>query len=77
MLFHERVQFDHGEGAVLWFVAELLSGLALFKDALEDHAIERAMANGLSSRAVADEDDFAKLRPLPRFAAMVSTTDQR
>jgi serine/threonine-protein kinase len=40
-------------------------------------AIERAMANGLSSRAVADEDDFAKLRSLPRFAAMISTTDQR
>jgi eukaryotic-like serine/threonine-protein kinase len=40
-------------------------------------AIERAIANGLSPHAVADEDDFAKLRSLPRFAAMILTTDQR
>lgn len=36
-------------------------------------AIARAIANGASVRAVADEDDFAKLRSLPRFAAMLST----
>ena len=37
-------------------------------------AIARALANGLAPRVIADEDDFVKLRPLPRFAAMVSTT---
>jgi adenylate cyclase len=37
-------------------------------------AVERAIANGLAPRVVADEDDFSKLRPLPRFAEMVSTT---
>lgn len=36
-------------------------------------AIERALAGGISSRAVELEEDFAKLRPLPRFAALVST----
>ena len=36
-------------------------------------AIARAMANGLTSRAVAEEEDFTKLRPLPRFAAIIST----
>jgi Flp pilus assembly protein TadD len=35
-------------------------------------AIERALANGLSVRAVADEEDFIRLRSLPRFAAIVS-----
>ena len=34
-------------------------------------AIERALAGGISPRAVETEEDFAKLRPLPRFAAMV------
>ncbi len=37
------------------------------------NAIERAMANGLSTRAVAEEEDFVRLRPMPRFAAMVAT----
>ena len=36
-------------------------------------AIERAMAHGLPSRAVADEEDFTKLRSLPRFAAIIAT----
>jgi tetratricopeptide (TPR) repeat protein len=36
-------------------------------------AIQRAMAGGISPRAIESEEDFAKLRPLPRFAAMVST----
>lgn len=36
-------------------------------------AIERAVAGGISARSIAAEDDFEKLRPLPRFAAMVST----
>jgi Flp pilus assembly protein TadD len=36
-------------------------------------AIERAVAGGISSRAVEQEEDFAKLRPVPRFAALVST----
>ena len=36
-------------------------------------AIERAMANGLPARTVADEDDFVRLRPMPRFAAMVAS----
>lgn len=36
-------------------------------------AIERAMANGLPSRAIADEEDFTKLRSLPRFAAIIAT----
>ncbi|HEX6213987.1 MAG TPA: tetratricopeptide repeat protein, partial [Vicinamibacterales bacterium] len=36
-------------------------------------AIERAMANGLPSRAIADEEDFTKLRSLPQFAAIIAT----
>lgn len=35
-------------------------------------AIARAIAGGISPRAVAAEEDFEQLRPLPRFAAMVS-----
>lgn len=38
-------------------------------------AIERAIAGGISPRAVETEEDFAKLRPLPRFASMVSTPE--
>jgi tetratricopeptide (TPR) repeat protein/negative regulator of sigma E activity len=38
-------------------------------------AIERAIAGGISPRAVEEEYDFAKLRPLPRFASMVSTAE--
>ncbi|HUQ88122.1 MAG TPA: protein kinase [Vicinamibacterales bacterium] len=36
-------------------------------------AIESAIANGLSPRTAADEEDFVRLRPMPRFAAMVAT----
>jgi len=36
-------------------------------------SIERAMAGGIARNAIADEEDFALLKPLPRFAAMVST----
>lgn len=36
-------------------------------------AIERAVANGFARRLIAEEDDLAILRPLPRFAALVST----
>ncbi len=37
------------------------------------NAIERAMANGLPARTVGEEEDFVRLRPMPRFAAMVAT----
>ena len=37
-------------------------------------AIERAIANGLPRRTVAEEEDFTGLRPMPRFADMVSTS---
>jgi len=36
-------------------------------------AIERAIAKGYSRRLVAEDEDLAILRPLPRFAALVST----
>jgi tetratricopeptide (TPR) repeat protein len=36
-------------------------------------ALEKAIANGYSRRAIAEDEDFAILRPMPRFAAMVST----
>ena len=36
-------------------------------------AIEKAVANGFARRLVAEEEDLAMLRPLPRFAALVST----
>jgi serine/threonine protein kinase/tetratricopeptide (TPR) repeat protein len=36
-------------------------------------AIERAIAAGASPRLIAAEEDFVRLRPLPRFAAMVAT----
>jgi serine/threonine protein kinase/tetratricopeptide (TPR) repeat protein len=35
-------------------------------------AIERAIAGGIAPRAIATEEDFEKLRPLPRFVAMVA-----
>ena len=37
------------------------------------NAIEQAIANGVAARVVSEEEDFAPLRPLPRFAALVST----
>lgn len=36
-------------------------------------AIERAIAKGYSKRLIAEEEDFALLRSLPRFAALIST----
>ena len=36
-------------------------------------AIEKAIANGFARRLIAEEEDFATLRPMPRFAALVST----
>jgi len=36
-------------------------------------AIEKAVAGGVAARAIAEEEDFARLKPLPRFAAVVST----
>jgi serine/threonine protein kinase/tetratricopeptide (TPR) repeat protein len=35
-------------------------------------AIERAIAGGIAPLSVATEEDFEKLRPMPRFAAMVA-----
>ncbi|MDO8680815.1 MAG: tetratricopeptide repeat protein [Acidobacteriota bacterium] len=35
-------------------------------------AIERAIAGGVAPRLIAIEEDFEKLRPLPRFAALVA-----
>ena len=40
VVFHERLQIDHGEGAVFWVVAELLGRHSLFQNALKDHAIQ-------------------------------------
>ena len=36
-------------------------------------AIEQAIARGIPPRSIAEEEDFAKLRSMPRFAAMVPT----
>jgi eukaryotic-like serine/threonine-protein kinase len=36
------------------------------------NGIERAIAGGIAPREIAAEEDFEKLRPLPRFAAMAS-----
>ena len=36
-------------------------------------AIEKAIVNGYSKRLIVDDEDFAMLRPMPRFAALVST----
>ena len=38
-------------------------------------AIERAMAAGISKRTIELEEDFERLRPLPRFAAMVNAAE--
>ncbi len=35
-------------------------------------SIEKAIANGFAKRLIAEDEDFAILRPMPRFAAMVS-----
>jgi serine/threonine protein kinase/tetratricopeptide (TPR) repeat protein len=40
-------------------------------DALD--AIERAIAGGVARNLIAEEEDFVRLKPLPRFAALVST----
>ena len=47
MLFHQRLQIDHGVGAVFRIVAEFFCGFALFQDALQNHAIERAVAHAI------------------------------
>ena len=36
-------------------------------------AIERAVAGGIAPNLIADEEDFVRLKTLPRFAAVVST----
>jgi eukaryotic-like serine/threonine-protein kinase len=36
-------------------------------------ALQRAIAGGISPRTIETEEDFAGLRPLPQFAALVST----
>lgn len=54
--------------------AAVVHALAGRTDAALD-AIQRAIAGGISPRAVEEEYDFAKLRPLPRFASMVSTSE--
>lgn len=36
-------------------------------------AIERAVAGGIARNAIAEDEDFARLKPSPRFAAVVST----
>ena len=41
------MQVDHREGAVLRIVAEFECRLALFHDALEDHAVHRTVAHAL------------------------------
>ncbi len=48
--------------------AGVVHALAGRTDAALD-AIERAIAGGIRRAAVAEEEDFAKLRPMPRFAA--------
>jgi Flp pilus assembly protein TadD len=54
--------------------AGVIHALAGRDDAALD-AIQHAIAGGISPRAVESEEDFAKLRPLPRFASMVSTPE--
>ncbi len=44
-------------------------------DALD--AIERAIAGGVAPRQFAEEEDLARLRTMPRFAALVSTTEEK
>jgi len=39
-------------------------------------AIDRARARGIAARAIATEEDFENLRPLPRFAALAATTTE-
>ena len=39
-------------------------------------AIQRAMTGGIPARSIQSEEDFERLRPLPRFAAMVSTPSE-
>ena len=54
--------------------AGVVHALAGRTDAALD-AIQRAITGGISPRTVEEEYDFAKLRPLPRFASMVSTSE--
>ncbi len=65
MLFHQRLQIDHGVGAVLGVVAEFAAGFSLFKDALQDHAIERPMAHPF---VMLDEIGFSVLGEIDRLA---------
>ena len=54
--------------------AGVVHALAGRDDAALD-ALQRAIAGGISPRALETEEDFVKLRPLPRFASMVSTPE--
>src|SRR5689334_8529838 len=47
VLFHQRMQIDHGVGAIFWIVAELFRSQATLEDTLQDHAIERAMPHAV------------------------------
>jgi serine/threonine-protein kinase len=40
-------------------------------------AIAHAIAGGITPRAVSAEEDFARLRPLPRFAKMVNASEEK
>src|SRR5690606_14649610 len=42
------------------------------RSALALDAIEKAISRGFSKRLIAEEEDFAMLRSLPRFAALIS-----
>jgi tetratricopeptide (TPR) repeat protein/TolB-like protein len=52
--------------------AAVIHALAARPDAALN-AIEKAIGNGYSRRLITEEEDFAVLRSLPRFAALVST----
>jgi tetratricopeptide (TPR) repeat protein/TolB-like protein len=52
--------------------AAVVHALANRKAAALD-AIGKAIVNGYSKRLIAEEEDFESLRPMPRFAALVST----
>ena len=65
----QKLASDDAQVQVRAGVVHALAG----RSTLALDAIQRALAGGITQRSIAAEEDFEKLRPLPRYAALVST----
>ena len=67
-----RAQSLVADDQQVWLRSAVVHALARRQGPALD-ALEKAIAKGYSKRLIAEEEDFSFLRPLPRFAAMIST----